>query len=81
MRTVLRIFVGKSEGKRPLGSPRHWWVNNIKMDFGELRWCGMYWIGSINAGKFFGSCTTDILSGRAQLQGVSKVWLLEALRI
>jgi hypothetical protein len=27
-----RIFVGKPEGKRPLGRPRSWGVNNIKMD-------------------------------------------------
>jgi hypothetical protein len=26
------IFVGKPEGKRPLGRPRHRWVGNIKMD-------------------------------------------------
>jgi hypothetical protein len=25
------IFVGKPEGKRPLGRPRHRWVDNIKM--------------------------------------------------
>jgi hypothetical protein len=27
-----RILVGKPEGKIPLGTPRHRWVNNIKMD-------------------------------------------------
>jgi hypothetical protein len=27
-----RILLGKSEGKRPLGRPRRWWVDNIKMD-------------------------------------------------
>jgi hypothetical protein len=26
-----RIFVGKPEGKRPLGRPRRRWVDNIKM--------------------------------------------------
>jgi hypothetical protein len=31
-RNVYRILVGKQEGKRPLGKPRHKWVNNIKMD-------------------------------------------------
>jgi hypothetical protein len=31
-RNACRILVGKSEGKRPLGRPRHRWVNNIKMD-------------------------------------------------
>jgi hypothetical protein len=28
----VRILVGKSEGKRPLGSPRRRLLNNIKMD-------------------------------------------------
>jgi hypothetical protein len=31
-RTSYRILVGKPEGKRPLGRPRHRWVDNIKMD-------------------------------------------------
>jgi hypothetical protein len=30
-RNVYRILVGKPEGKRPLGMPRHRWVDNIKM--------------------------------------------------
>jgi hypothetical protein len=30
-----RILVGMSEGKRPLGRPRHRWVDNIKMDHRE----------------------------------------------
>jgi hypothetical protein len=31
-RKVYRILVGNPEGKRPLGRPRHRWVDNIKMD-------------------------------------------------
>jgi hypothetical protein len=34
-RNIYRILVGKAEGKRPLGRPRHTWVNNIKMDLRE----------------------------------------------
>jgi hypothetical protein len=36
--------VGKPERKRPLGRPRLRWVNNIKMDLGEIDWGGMGWI-------------------------------------
>jgi hypothetical protein len=36
--------VGKQEGKRPLGRPRHWWEDNIKMDLRDIGWCGMDWI-------------------------------------
>jgi hypothetical protein len=35
-RKANRLFVGKPEGKRPLGRPRHRKVDNIKMDFGEM---------------------------------------------
>jgi hypothetical protein len=31
-RGVYRVLVGKPEGKRPPGRPRHRWEDNIKMD-------------------------------------------------
>jgi hypothetical protein len=31
-RNACRIFMGKPEGKRPLGRPRRRWVDNIKID-------------------------------------------------
>jgi len=44
-RRVYRVLVGKPEGRRPLGSPRHRWVDNIRMDLQEVG-CGyMDWIG------------------------------------
>jgi hypothetical protein len=36
-----RILVGKPEGKRCR------WVDNIKMDFREIGWDGVVWIGLI----------------------------------
>jgi hypothetical protein len=36
------ILVGKLEGKRPLERPSCRWVNNIKVDFGWIGWCGLY---------------------------------------
>jgi hypothetical protein len=38
------IFVGKPEGKRPLGRPRRRWADNIKMDLREIGVGGMDWI-------------------------------------
>jgi hypothetical protein len=35
-RGVYRVLVGKPEGKRPLGRPRHKWHDNIKMDLQEV---------------------------------------------
>ena len=40
-RGVNKVLVGKPEGKRPLGRPRHKWVDNIKMYLEEVgRGCG-----------------------------------------
>jgi len=35
-RGVHRVLVGKPEGKRPLGRPRHRWEYNIKLDLREV---------------------------------------------
>jgi hypothetical protein len=35
-RLVHRVLVGKPEGKRPLGRPRHRWEDNIKIDLQEV---------------------------------------------
>jgi len=43
-RGVLRVLMGKTEGKRPLGRPRRRWEENNKMDLQEVG-CGvMDWI-------------------------------------
>jgi hypothetical protein len=34
-------FRGEPEGRRPLGSPRRRWEDNIKMDFREVGWGGI----------------------------------------
>ena len=42
-RGVYRVLVGKHEGKRPLGRPRHRW-EDIKMDLQEAGFGDMDWI-------------------------------------
>jgi hypothetical protein len=37
--------VGKPEGMRPLGRPRHRWLDNIRMNLVEVGWGGVGWIG------------------------------------
>ena len=44
-RGAYRVLVGKPEGKRPLGRPRHRWVDNIRMDLQEVG-CGLDWAGT-----------------------------------
>jgi hypothetical protein len=35
-KNTYRLLVGKLEGKRPLGRPKHGWMGNIKKDLGEV---------------------------------------------
>jgi hypothetical protein len=43
-RNAYRLLVRKPEGKRPLGRLRRSWVDNIRMDLGEVGWGDVYWI-------------------------------------
>jgi hypothetical protein len=43
-RNAYRLLVGKPEGRRPLGRPRHRWADNIRMDLVEVGWCDVDWI-------------------------------------
>jgi hypothetical protein len=42
---VYRLLVGNPEGKRPLGRQRRRWVDNIRMDLGEMGWGYVDWVG------------------------------------
>jgi hypothetical protein len=44
-RNAYRLLVGKPEAKRPLGRPRRKWVDNIRVDLGEMGWGDVDWIG------------------------------------
>jgi hypothetical protein len=33
-----RVLVGRPEGRRSIGRPRHRWRDNVKMDFQEVGW-------------------------------------------
>jgi hypothetical protein len=46
MRNVYKILVGRHEGKRPLGRPRHRW-KDISMDLSEIDakvWTSYIWL-------------------------------------
>jgi hypothetical protein len=44
-RNVYRLLVGKPEGKRPLGRPRHRWIDNIMVDLVDRGLGVVDWIG------------------------------------
>jgi hypothetical protein len=37
-------LVGKPEGRRPFGQPRHRWEDNSKVDLKVIVWEGMDWV-------------------------------------
>jgi hypothetical protein len=59
----------QKERERPLGRPRHRWVDNIKIDLREVGWDSMDWIElaqdrdkmSVDRGKYFeGACCLHV---------------------
>jgi hypothetical protein len=44
-RNAYRLLVVKPEGRKPLGRLRRRWVDNIRMDLGEVGWGDVDWIG------------------------------------
>jgi hypothetical protein len=42
-RKLYKVLMGKPEGTRPLGRPRHRWEDGIRMDLREIGW--RVWIG------------------------------------
>jgi hypothetical protein len=56
-RKVYGVLVRKPEGKSPLGRPKPWWEDGIRMDLGEigLGVCGLNSTGS-GQGPVAGCC-------------------------
>jgi hypothetical protein len=64
-RRVHRVLVGKPEGKKPLGRPRHRWEDNVRMDLQEVGCGGMDWIGLVQ----------DRPMWRALVNAVMNLWV------
>ena len=59
------VLVGKPEGKRPLGTARCRWEDNIKMDLQEVGCGGMEWIKLVH----------DRYRWRALVNAVMNLWV------
>jgi hypothetical protein len=57
-RNVYRLLVGK----RLLGRPRRRWVDNIRVDFGEVGWGGVDWIGLAQDGDKWRALVNSVLN-------------------
>ena len=56
-RGVHRVLVGKPEGKRPLGRPRHRWEDNVKMELQKVGGgCGDWMELAKDRDKVAGTC-------------------------
>jgi hypothetical protein len=55
-------LLGKPEGKRLLERPRHRWVDNIRMDLGEVGWCDVDWIGLAQDRKRWTALVNSVLN-------------------
>jgi hypothetical protein len=62
--------VGKPERKRPLGKPRRRWVDNIRMDLGEVGWGDVDWIGLAQDRNRWRAVVNSVLN----LPGSMKCW-------
>ena len=63
-RGVCRVLVGKPEGKRPIGRPRHRWEDNIKMDLQEVG-CGcMEWMELVQERDRWWACVNAVMNLR-----------------
>jgi hypothetical protein len=63
-RNAYRLVVGKPEGQRPLGRPRRRWVDNIRMDLGEVGWGDVDWIGLAKDGNRWRALVNSVLNLR-----------------
>jgi hypothetical protein len=71
-RKVYKVLVGKPEGKRPLGRPRHRWEDGIRIDLREIGlgvvdWIRLaqdrdWWRAVVSAVmNLLGSCATELV--------------------
>jgi hypothetical protein len=60
-------YVGKPEGKRPLGRPRRRWVDNVRMDLGEVGWGDVDWIGLAKDRNRWRALVNSVLNFRVPL--------------
>jgi hypothetical protein len=63
-RNAYRLLMGKPEGMIPLGRPRRRWVDNIRMDFGEVGWGDVDWIGLVKDRNRWRAVVNSVLNLR-----------------
>jgi hypothetical protein len=57
-----RLLVGKPEGRRPLERPIRRWVDNIRIELGEVGWSDVYWIGLVQGRNRWQALVNSVLN-------------------
>jgi hypothetical protein len=63
-RNAYRLLMGKPEGMRLLGRPRRRWVDNIRMDLGEVGCRDVDWIGLAKDRNMWRALVNSVLNLR-----------------
>jgi hypothetical protein len=63
---MYRLLVGKLEGNKPLGRSKHRWVDNIRIDLGEVGWSYVDWIGLAQDRNRWRALVNSVLNLRVQ---------------
>jgi hypothetical protein len=72
-RNAYRLLMGKPDGKRPLRRPRRRWVDNIRMDLGEVGWGDVDWIGLAQDRDRWRAVVNSVMNPRVSI----KCWDLQ----
>jgi hypothetical protein len=64
-RNAYRLLVGKPKEKRQLGRQRRRWVDNIRMDLGEVGWGDVDWTGLAKNRNRWRALVSSVLNIRA----------------
>jgi hypothetical protein len=65
-RNMYRLFVGKPEGEKLLGRPRHRWIDNIEMDLLEIGLGVVDWIGLAQGGYSWRALANGVMNLQVQ---------------
>jgi hypothetical protein len=63
-RNAYRLLVGKPEETRTIGRTRRRWVDNIRMDLGEVGWGDVDWIGMVQDRNRWRALVNSVLNLR-----------------
>jgi hypothetical protein len=73
-RGVYRVFVGRPEGRRPLGRSRRRWEDNIKMDLREIGIDGANWFQLAQDRIQWRACVNTVMN--LQVPYESRIFLI-----